>query len=270
MTTPDTKGRGTALNGARVLITGGTRGIGRLLAAGAVERGAEVTVWARNNELGAQVADELGVRFIPVDVSDAGAVAEAARETGPIDVLVNNAGVIAGKSFVDLTEDDIRRTYEINALAPYWTTRAFLPGMIERNRGLVVNLASAAGLIGTTRMSDYSATKHAMVGFTEALRAELRAQRSAVRTLVVCPFYISTGMFDGVQTRFPWLLPILKPEGVATRTLDAIERGAAKLVLPWSVNLLPVARVLPVPVFDGVVDLLGVNHTMDRFTGRHE
>jgi all-trans-retinol dehydrogenase (NAD+) len=183
---------------------------------------------------------------------------------------VNNAGVIAGKPFVQLTEDEIRRTYEINALAPYWTTQAFLPGMLERNQGLVVNLASAAGLIGTTRMTDYSGTKHAMVGFTEALRAELRAQRSAVRTLVVCPFYISTGMFDGVQTRVPWLLPILKPEDVATKTLDAIERGAAKLVLPWSVNLMPVMRVLPVPLFDAVVDLLGVNHTMDRFTGHRD
>ncbi len=262
--------RGTTLSGARVLITGGTRGIGRLLAAGAVERGAEVTVWARNPELGAQVADELGVRFLAVDVADAAAVAEAAQETGSIDVLVNNAGVIAGKPFVQLTEDEIRRTYEINALAPYWTTQAFLPGMLERNQGLVVNLASAAGLIGTTRMTDYSGTKHAMVGFTEALRAELRAQRSAVRTLVVCPFYISTGMFDGVQTRVPWLLPILKPEDVATKTLDAIERGAAKLVLPWSVNLMPVMRVLPVPLFDAVVDLLGVNHTMDRFTGHRD
>lgn len=259
--------RGTALEGARVLITGGTRGIGRLTAAGAAERGATVTIWARDARFGEQVASELGVRFISVDIVDSDAVAAAVAETGPVDVLVNNAGVIAGKPFVDLTEEDIRLTYEVNVLAHYRVTRAFLPGMLQRNRGSVVNIASAAGLIGTTRMTDYSGTKHALVGFTEALRAELRAQRSAVRTLAVCPFFIHTGMFDGVQTRFPRLLPILQPEDVATRTLDAIERGSAKLVLPWSVNLLPVARALPVPVFDAVVDFLGVNHTMDHFTG---
>lgn len=259
--------RGTALKGARVLITGGTRGIGRLMAAGAVERGATVTIWARDAHFGEQVASELGVRFIAVDVADSDAVAAAVAETGPVDVLVNNAGVIAGKPFVDLTEDEIRLTYEVNVLAHYRVTKAFLPGMLQRNRGSVVNIASAAGLIGTTRMTDYSGTKHALVGFTEALRAELRARRSAVRTLAVCPFYIHTGMFDGVQTRFPWLLPILEPEDVATRTLDAIERGSAKLVIPWSVNLLPIARVLPVPMFDAMVDLLGVNHTMDHFTG---
>lgn len=259
--------RGTPLSGARVLITGGTRGIGRLMAAGAIERGAEVTVWARDAEVGAQVSAELDVRFLAVDVTNPAEVTAAAAETGAVDVLVNNAGVIAGRPFVDLTEDDIRRTYEVNVLAPYRVTRAFLPGMLARDRGCVVNLASAAGLIGTTRMTDYSGTKHAMVGFTEALRAELRAERSAVRTLTVCPFYIDTGMFDGVQTRFPWLLPILQQQDVATKTLDAIERGSAKLVMPWSVSLLPLARVLPVPVFDAMVDFLGVNHTMDHFTG---
>ncbi len=260
--------RGTVLAGARVLITGGTRGIGRLMAAGAAERGAEVTIWARDAELGEQVASDLGVRFLSVDVVDPEAVAAAAAETGPVDVLVNNAGVITGKPFVELTEAEVRLSYEVNVLAHYRVTRAFLPGMLQRDRGGVVNIASASGLIGTTRMTDYSGTKHALVGFTESLRAELRQRRSRVNTLVVCPFYIDTGMFAGVRTRIPWLLPILQETDVATRTLDAIERGAAKLVLPWSVNLLPIARVLPVPAFDAMVDLLGVNHTMDHFTGR--
>lgn len=268
--TQELRARGIHFRGSRMLITGGTRGIGRLMAAGAAERGAEVTIWARDARLGEQVAAELGVRFLAVDVTDAAAVTAAAAETGPVDILVNNAGVIAGKPFVDLTEDDIRLTYEVNVLAHYRVTRAFLTGMLQRDRGSVVNIASAAGLIGTTRMTDYSGTKHALLGFTEALRAELRQQRSRVRTLAVCPFYIDTGMFAGVQTRFPWLLPILQPEDVAIRALDAIERGSAKLVMPWSVNLLPIARVLPVPVFDAMVDLLGVNHTMDHFTGHRD
>lgn len=262
--------RGRPLAGARMLITGGTRGIGRLMAAGAVERGAEVTVWARGAEHGEQVASELGVRFVAVDVADPSAVAAAAEQTGAVDVLVNNAGVIAGKPFAELTEDDIRRTYEVNALAPYWVTRAFLPGMRQRNRGYVVNLASAAGLIGTTRMTDYSGTKHALAGFTEALRAELRQQRSGVNTLLVCPFYIDTGMFAGARTRVPWLLPILHEADVAAKVLDAVEHGKQRLLLPPALYTLPLIRLLPVGLADAVVDLLGVNHTMDRFTGRHD
>lgn len=262
--------RGRPLAGARVLITGGTRGIGRLMAAGAAERGAAVTIWARDAELGQRVASELGVRFRSVDVADPAAVAEAAAATGPIDVLVNNAGVIAGKPFVDLTEDDVRRSYEVNVLAPYRVTRAFLPGMLQRDRGVVVNIASASGLIGTARMTDYSGTKHAMVGFTEALRAELRQRRSAVNTLVVCPFYIDTGMFDGAHTAVPWLLPILRESEVATSVLDAIERGKQRLLLPPALHTLPLLRLLPVGLADRIVDLLGVNHTMDDFTGRQD
>ncbi len=260
--------RGTSLAGARMLITGGTRGIGRLMAAGAVERGAEVTIWARNVELGSQVASELGVRFIAADVADAAAVTAAAAETGPVDVLVNNAGVIAGKPFGELTEQDVRRSYEVNVLGAYRVTRAFWPGMLHRNRGRVVNIASASGLIGTARMTDYSGTKHALLGFTEALRAELRQQGSRVSTLVVCPFYIDTGMFDGARTAVPWLLPILREADVATKVLDAIEHGKQRLLLPPVLYTLPLLRLLPVGLADAVVDLLGVNRTMDHFTGR--
>ena len=262
--------RGTPLAGARVLITGGTRGIGRLMAKQAIGRGAEVVLWARDAAQGEQVAADLGGRasFQPVDVSDPDAVRAAAEATGPVDVLINNAGVVTGKPFLELTEDEVRRTYEVNTLAQYRVTRAFLPAMLARDRGHLVHVASASGLLGTTRMTDYSCSKHAVVGFNEALRAELRAQGSHVRTLVVCPYFIDTGMFAGVRTRVPWLLPILKEADVATRVLDAVESGRPQLLLPWSVRLLPVLRALPVGAFDAVVDLLGVNHTMDRFTGR--
>ncbi|MDP9987197.1 short-subunit dehydrogenase [Arthrobacter oryzae] len=85
----------------------------------------------------------------------------------------------------------------------------------------------------------------------------------------MCPYYIDTGMFAGVQTRWPMLLPILQEEDVAAKVLDAIEAGHRKLVLPPLVNLLPVLRILPVSVFDRLMDVLGVNRTMDNFTGRH-
>jgi len=262
--------RGTPLNGSRVLITGGTRGIGRLMAAGAIERGAEVVLWARDPSVGAEAAAELGPRasFAQVDVTDSVRVGAAARTCGAVDVLINNAGTITGKAFLDLSEDDIRRTFEVNTLAQYRVTRAFLPAMLGKDRGTVVHVASASGLVGTARMSDYSGSKHAVVGFNEALRAELRAQRSAVNALVVCPFYIDTGMFAGVRTRVPWLLPILDEAEVARRVLDAVEAGRQRLWLPPAVHLLPLARILPVRTLDAVVDLLGLNRAMDGFRGR--
>ena len=262
--------RGTPLAGARVLITGGTRGIGRLMAVGAARRGAEVLLWARDPEVGERVRAEIGpaASFRSVDVTDEDAVAQAVAEAGTVDIVVNNAGVVSGKQFTELTEADIRRTFEVNTLAQYRVSRAFLPAMLARNSGHLVHVASAAGLLGTTRMTDYAGSKHAVVGFNEALRAELRVRRSQVNTLVVCPFYIDTGMFDGVRTRVPWLLPILDEADVARRVLDAIERGKRRLVLPPAVHLLPVARVLRVRAFDALVDLLGVNHMMDGFSGR--
>src|SRR5665647_3145284 len=99
-------------------------------------------------------------------------------------------------------------------------------------------------------------------------KAAVRAARTGVRTLVVCPYYIDTGMFAGVRTRCPLLLPILKEGDVARTILDGIESGKQQIVLPTIVRLIPVARVLPVRAFDWFMDAMGVNRTMEHFTGR--
>ena len=268
---------GLALRGSTVLITGGGSGIGRRMALGAAGRGARVVVWDRSPERGQQVRDEVRAaggqaEAFTVDVSDAEAVRAAAADTlgavGGVDVVVNNAGVVSGRRLLDATDAGIERTFGVNVLALFWVTRAFLPGMFERRRGTVVTIASAAGLVGVAKQTDYSASKHAAVGFDESLRAELRAARSPVSTLVVCPYYIDTGMFAGVRTRIPWLLPILKEQAVAEAVLDGIESGRRRLVLPPLVRLVPVLRVLPLRLFDRINDLLGVNRTMEHFTGR--
>lgn len=259
-----------SLLGNTVLITGGGSGIGRLLALGASERGAEVIVWDISADAAAAVCDELPgpARWQQVDVSDRQAVYRAAAEAGPIDVLVNNAGVVTGKYLLDTSDESIERTFRVNTLALYWTTKAFLPGMLQRDHGTVVTVSSAAGLIGVAKQTDYSASKFAAVGFTESLRAELKKRRSGVCTLLVCPYYIDTGMFEGVQTRFPLLLPILKPEYVAGRILRAIERGHSELLMPRLVRSTRLAHLFPVPVFDAVARFFGINDTMDHFTGR--
>jgi all-trans-retinol dehydrogenase (NAD+) len=159
-------------------------------------------------------------------------------------------------------------TFGVNTLALYWTTKAFLPGMVERGRGHIVTIASAAGLVGVARQTDYSASKHAAVGFDESLRNELRLSAPDVKTTLVCPFYINTGMFAGVKSRFPRLLPILDEEKVARRILDAIRRNERRLLMPPLVRLLPALRLLPPFMFDRIIDLFGINSAMDDFRGR--
>lgn len=259
-----------SLAGKTVLITGGGSGVGRLLALGASARGARVIIWDLSADAAAAVCDELPNpgSWQRVDVSDRDLVYRSAGEAGEIDILINNAGVVTGKDLLETSDEEIERTFRVNTLALYWTTRAFLPGMLRRNAGTVVTVASAAGLIGVARQTDYSASKFAAVGFTESLRSELKKRRSGVSTLLVCPYYIDTGMFDGVTTRFPLLLPILRPEYVAEKILRAIERGHAELLMPRLVRATRLAHLFPVPVFDAIADLLGISSTMDGFTGR--
>ncbi len=265
--------RGTDLRGARMLITGGGAGLGRLMAHEAARRGATVVIWDRDAAAASEVVAELhalGADAISarVDVTDRAAVDAAAATAGAVDIVVNNAGVVTGAPLLEASDEAIERTFQVNTLALYWVTRAFLPGMLARDRGAVVTIASAAGLVGVARQTDYAASKWAAVGFAESLRAELRIAGSSVRTLVACPYYIDTGMFEGVRSRFPRLLPILRPEDVARRVIDGIERGREQIVMPPLVRVVPVVRALPARGFDAVVDLFGINRAMEGFRGR--
>lgn len=265
--------KGTSMRGARVLITGGGSGIGRQMALEATKRGASVVIWDIDGPAANKVCEEIAslggaARSFIVDVTDRDSVAVAAEESGDIDVLINNAGIVTGVRLLEATDEQITNTMNVNVLALFWVTRALLPGMIQRNRGTVVTVASAGGLVGVARQSDYGASKFAAIGFNESLRNELRKDGRSVGTLVLCPYYIDTGMFEGTTTKFPRLLPILKEERVARRTIDAIERGQEQLMMPRLVRVLPALRILPTRVFDKIMDIFGINNTMDNFTGR--
>jgi all-trans-retinol dehydrogenase (NAD+) len=106
------------------------------------------------------------------------------------------------------------------------------------------------------------------VGFNESLRQELRQQRLAIRTTVVCPFFTNTGMFAGVKSRFPRLLPILDPERVADRTIAAIERNRQRLLMPWFAYVALPLRALPPRTFDALLGFFGVTTSMEEFRGR--
>lgn len=266
----------TRLAGSKVLITGAGSGIGRLIASKTADRGAHTILWDIDAAALETLAEDLRQYGQPCsvhvcDVSDREAVRATAervlRESGSIDILVNNAGVVSGKPLLELSDDAIEKTFAINTLALFWTTRAFLPAMIGQEQGHIVTIASAAGIAGTARLTDYCASKHAAVGFDEALRAELRHLGHPIRTTVVCPYYIATGMFEGVRSK-SILLPILDPEPAAERIVRAIEKDRARLFMPWTVPFGYLFRLFPTSVFDAVMRWLGISHSMDRFTGR--
>jgi all-trans-retinol dehydrogenase (NAD+) len=277
----------TTINNKHVLITGGASGLGRLLALRCAGLGATVTLWdvdAAGAEAVAAEANAVAAaadpgnagatRAFACDVGDRAQVYVCAEEVlatvGPVDILINNAGIVSGRPLLALPDERIELTFKVNALALFWTTKAFLPGMIDRGSGHVVTVASAAGLIGSPRETDYAASKFAAVGFNEALRLELRRGAPGIRTTVVCPFYIDTGMFAGVKTRFPMLLPILKEADVTERILRAVQHDRAQVLMPFMVRTLPAMRLLPVWAFDRLADFFGVTAAMDGFTGREE
>jgi len=268
----------TRLEGAHVLITGAASGLGRLLALGAAARGARLTLLDRNAEGLQAVWEELAgapageAAVWTVDLADRAALqAVAARvlaTRGPVDILINNAGVVNGLHLLEGSDAAIERTFQVNTLALFWTARAFLPAMIRQGRGHVVTIASAAGLGGTSRLTDYCASKFAAVGFDESLRQELRRLGHPVRTTVVCPWYIATGMFRGASTRWPRLLPILRPEYVARRILAAVAADRRRLILPRFVLAVLLVRCLPPDLSDAVLRCFGVDRSMDGFSGR--
>jgi len=267
----------TAFRGAHVLITGAASGLGRLMALDSVRRGARVSLLDRDPKGLARVCEAIHAEkgdaegFV-VDLSDRAALqatcAAVQRSRGGVDILINNAGIVSGKTLLECSDEAIERTFQVNALASFWTVRAFLPGMLAAGKGHIVTVASAAGLAGTSRLVDYAASKFAAVGFDESLRMELKRLGSPVRTTVVCPFFIDTGMFEGVKTRFAWLLPILKPDYVVGRIMKVIEGNRSRLIMPRFVLTVPVIRVLPPVLFDAVLGFFGVNRSMDEFVGR--
>ncbi len=267
----------TVINGSRALVTGAASGIGRLLAAELGKAGATLVLWDIDAQGLAEAQAELRddgceVRTYVCDLTRRGDIEAVASQTlaecGPVDLLVNNAGIVSGKSLLEITPAEIERTFQVNTLALFWTARAFLPGMLERDRGHLVTIASAAGLAGTSKLTDYCSSKFAAVGFDESLRVELKRQNSRVVTTVVCPFYTDTGMFEGVKTRFPWLLPILDPDYVVRRTVRAIEKNRRRLIMPRFVYTGWPTRLLPVDWYDGLMAFFGISHSMDDFRGR--
>ncbi|GAB3614463.1 SDR family oxidoreductase [Humibacter ginsengisoli] len=273
------------VRGARILITGAASGMGRLYAERAVLEGAaSVVLWDVDRAALDEVAEvlravaETGTSIHPyvVDLAEMGAIAQAAhkvrRLAGDPDILINNAGIVRGALFWEHDNgDDTRKIMQVNALAPMYVTREFLPSMIKDayRAKRIVNVASAAGLLSNPRMSVYAASKWAVIGWSDSLRLELeREDHGNVKVTTVAPSYIDTGMFEGA--RGPLLTPIMRPDYVVDKVWDAMLAGRPLLTLPKSVALARALKgILPVRAWDAVAGpVFGVYSSMDDFIGR--
>merc|ERR1719167_739551 len=265
------------ISGQIVLVTGGGSGIGRLMCLRFARLGAIVVTWdindAGNKETVAMIKKEGNKAFdFKVDMTNREGIYAAAKETkskvGKVSILVNNAGIVSGTALLDTPDAKIIRTFDVNILAHFWTLKAFLPHMIERKMGHIVNVASLAGHSGTNKLVDYCASKFAAVGLDEALRVEMFVQGHSdyIKTTVVCPYYISTGMFAGVYSK---IIPILEPEYVADKAVAGCLANREVLLLPWwSYMLIALKAIVPEPAFMRLSQAFGFNCSMDQFTGR--
>jgi NAD(P)-dependent dehydrogenase (short-subunit alcohol dehydrogenase family) len=227
-----------SLNGRVVAITGGARGIGKATAAALVREGAKVGIGDVDSALAEQTAAELGpnVRAYELDVTSRPSFAafldSVERDLGPLDVLVNNAGIMPVGPFLEEDDAAAVRQFDINVHGVMFGMKEALPRMLERGSGHVVNLASVAGKGGFPYLTTYCGTKHAVVGLTESIRGEL--WESGIEFSCVMPALVNTELTSGVNAG-----PGIKkaePEDVANEIVDALKVPRFDVFVPRSVG----------------------------------
>jgi short-subunit dehydrogenase len=231
------------LRGSRALVTGAAGGLGGYISRALAGQGANLVVSDLPGSSIEERAEELGrmgvgAQAIPADLTDAAdrerLVRDAAEAIGPLDVLVNNAGLEFGGAFTKTTREEIEAVATVNLIAVMDLTWLVLPGMLERRRGHVVNLASLAGKIPAVFLATYAATKHGVVGFTHSLRAEYAAE--PVSFSAICPVFVAdVGMYARVEAEMeaeppPGLRPV-PPQRVADAVLKAVREDRAEVIV---------------------------------------
>ncbi|NWI05291.1 DHRS3 reductase, partial [Tichodroma muraria] len=189
-------------------------------------------------------------------------------QVGDITILVNNAAVVHGKSLMDSDDDALLKSQHINTLGQFWTTKAFLPRMLELQNGHIVCLNSVLALSAIPGAIDYCTSKASSFAFMESLTLGL-LDCPGVNATTVLPFHTSTEMFQGMRIRFPSLFPPLKPETVARRTVEAVQMNQAFLLLPWTMHVLVILKsILPQAALEEIHKFSGSYTCMNTFKGR--
>jgi len=201
-----------SLEGRKALVTGGSRGIGRAIAAELARAGAEVVIGFNTGADEADaVAREIGGRAVQADVSSADDAARLVAEAGELDILVNNAGVTRDGLLARMSDDDWRRVIETNLSSVFYTCRAVTRPMMKRRSGAIVNVSSVVGIHGNLGQTNYGAAKAGIVGFTKSLARELGSR--GVRANVVAPGYVKTRLTDAIPEELQGVMLANTPLG---------------------------------------------------------
>ncbi|KAJ8010909.1 hypothetical protein DPEC_G00080050 [Dallia pectoralis] len=290
------------------VITGAGSGLGRLFAKEFARRRAVLVLWdinSQSNEETAEMVREIyreldretamstegavgGVEEVPpfqpqvyTYVCDVGkresvySTAEKVRgEVGTVDMLINNAGVVSGHHLLECPDELIERTMVVNCHAHFWTTKAFLPKMLEVNHGHIVTVASSLGLFSTAGVEDYCASKFGAIGFHESLSHEIKASdKDGIKMTLVCPYLVDTGMFRGCRIRkeIEPFLPPLKPEFCVTQCMRAILTDQAMICTPRIVYMVNFMKsILPFEAIVCMYRFLGADKCMYPFLAQRK
>lgn len=266
-----------------VVITGGAMGLGHMMALKFFEEGSKVIIWdiskdavekcnaIRPNAAGGTISAKV------VDVCNKKLVESEAQsvlaEYGRVDILVNNAGVVAGRPFMELTEKDIHRTFDVNVISQFWTLQSFLPSMVQRKKGHIVSIVSTAGHLSVSHLTDYCASKAAAKSLDEGIKRELMdlGQDEGIAFTGIYPGFMNTGMFEGAEyndylgsTLFSGR-KMIEPEVVLEETMKAIKYEWREVILPYSLEpIIYYGKLLPL----WFQDKLAVNtNSMKGFAG---
>ena len=232
-----------ALSGAAVAITGGARGIGYATAKAFIAQGAQVFIGDLDADLVNTAADELGCRGVHLDVRSRESFAEfLAAVDRPLDVLVNNAGIMPAGRFVDELDAVTDSIVDVNLNGVLRGTKLALPGMLEHGSGHIDNVASYLGVAPAAGLATYCATKHAVVGFSESLRDELAD--TGVTVTVVLPSAVRTDLVYGVK--LGGVLPTVDPKEIADAVVASCHSRPAIVAVPgWMRSYEAVAALVP-------------------------
>lgn len=249
----------TKIRDSKVLITGGASGLGKSLGRLALEKGAsKLIIWDVNKDSLKQTIEKFRLKHPAVSghvvdlgnpLQIRGQAEQVLEKHHSIDILVNNAAISQKGHFADQEQSDVSRTLRVNVEGPMHCARQFLPSMIGRGKGHIVNISSASAIVPLPGMAVYAASKSALSTWGDCLRMEIKGCCPGIRVTNVFPGHLSTDMFAGHESCV--YIPTLDPDNVSKIILSAVEKNQRSVSMPLLVRLAPVLKsILPGPLFD--------------------
>lgn len=273
------------LKNKTVLITGGAKGIGLATAKRILEQGSMVILWDFDRESLDETTKNFHNNGFEVfsqvcDVTNKEQIYENARiidkKFGGIDILINNAGTVYTGYMLDRSDEELENLINVNFTSMIYTIRAFMPKMLEKNSGHIINISSASSLTGAPKLAVYAATKWAVAGLTESLRLEVQKMgKNGVKFSSIHPNFLKKGLFEGTKLNFigQLLAPGVKSHDQVAKVIvnRAIKLGFHSPKVPWIMNQIVLLRaILPSSLLIKFSSLYGLYNMMDDYKGYND